>query len=356
MSAGKFMQRRPVLFLTTPIEDYLSDSLLIGLKQHDELLVVDFPKRESLYRSFGAENLARIYGKGCTLYGNLDDEPVDRENVLERLAGGQFAAVVIGNMWLHWPFIVEHRKLLKNQMTALLDGADTPRLVHQTSQLIRQPSTWFLSRFKTRFPIFKRELSIATARLGIADRIAPNFLLRALEAGNIPAGIHPTAFSIPEQKIVATPPAKTKDFPTHIVDAEVAKAVSDTRTSYAFDGEAEYYHDLQTSRFGVTTKRSGWDCMRHYEIAANGALICFRDLNRKPPHCAPHGLIAGENCISYSSAENLFDQTRTLTGGEYDRLQRNCIAWAHQNTCRHRADSLLITLDCPVRPLSEIRS
>jgi len=41
-------------------------------------------------------------------------------------------------------------------------------------------------------------------------------------------------------------------------------------------------------------KRGGWDCLRHYEIAAAGAVPCVRQLEGKPSSCAPHGLQAGE--------------------------------------------------------------
>ena len=73
---------------------------------------------------------------------------------------------------------------------------------------------------------------------------------------------------------------------SHIVDEEVAERMG-AASSHVFEREADYYRDLQASRFGITTKRTGWDCLRHYEIAANGAVPCFRDLDRKPPPLRP---------------------------------------------------------------------
>ena len=55
--------------------------------------------------------------------------------------------------------------------------------------------------------------------------------------------MHPISFGIPEEKIVDDVPAKTKDFPEHIVDAEVASRIGHS-TSYAFADEAAYYEEI----------------------------------------------------------------------------------------------------------------
>src|SRR5204863_8665429 len=91
--------------------------------------------------------------------------------------------------------------------------------------------------------------------------------------------------------------AKANLLPRHIVDPEVRARVAGASAAYAFDSEADYYADLQRARFGITTRRSGWDCLRHYEIAANGAVPCFRDLTLKASTCAPHGL-GDDNSVS----------------------------------------------------------
>ena len=50
------------------------------------------------------------------------------------------------------------------------------------------------------------------------------------------------------------------------------------------------------SRFGVTTKKSGWDCMRHYELAASGCVPCFRDLEEKPAMAGRTGWMRPTAC------------------------------------------------------------
>ena len=158
--------------------------------------------------------------------------------------------------------------------------------------------------------------------------------------------VRPTAFSIPEEKIVAEPPAKEKLFGSHIVDEEVAERLG-AASSHVFKREADYYRDLQVSRFGVTTKRAGWDCLRHYEIAANGAVPCFRDLDRKPQPCAPHGLRDGVNCLNYRDVDGLMRRVESIGDDEYERLQAGALEWARANSTRQRAVELLHEMGFP---------
>jgi len=46
--------------------------------------------------------------------------------------------------------------------------------------------------------------------------------------------------------------------------------------------EAEYKRDYRKAMFGVTRKKAGWDCMRHYEILASGAVPLFLDIQSAP--------------------------------------------------------------------------
>ena len=336
------MQR--ILFLTTPEEDYLSDSVLFGLKELDDTEVVDYPKRESLYISFPRDRLNTIYGNGFSLYGCLDDHDIDRDSVMKQLTDGRFDAVIVGNLWIQWEFVRENLAVLRRHRTVLLDGADNPRVFPHSGSLMKNPMNWPLSRLRRSFVVHKRELSVASARLGVLDRIAPSWLKRFLDRTGVPSGIKPISFSIPSRKVVSSPPTKLKLFPNHIVDRDVVDHLGDRSDKYLFSQEREYYNDLQVSKFGITTKRSGWDCMRHYEIAANGAVVCFRDLDLKPIHSAPHGLVPGENCVSYHSVDELMDITDQMSAEEYRRLQANSLSWITENTCEYRANALLSSM------------
>jgi hypothetical protein len=237
---------------------------------------------------------------------------------------------------------VELLPWLRGRRVAFLDGGDYPAPYPYGSSFWRVRQWWLLPRAHRRGLYFKRELTPATAQrryfmlvpAGLAERLP---FARALR---------PIAFSIPEQKIVRGPPAKRKQFNSHVVDAEVAARIGAT-AEYVFDDEAEYYADLQASRFGVTTKRTGWDAMRHYELAANGCVPCFRELERKPPRCAPHGLVAGVNCLSYGDADELLRQVESVDDARYTELQSGAHQWARDNTTRRRAAAFLKELGFP---------
>ena len=116
--------------------------------------------------------------------------------------------------------------------------------------------------------------------------------------------------------------------------------------SYAFEREAEYYADLQASRFGVTAKRTGWDALRHYELAANGCVPCFRQLERKPPPV----LRTASSPAAIASAtrrRGLAGQVDAVDEGRYAELQRGALDWARANSTRERARAFLDQLGFP---------
>jgi hypothetical protein len=95
----------------------------------------------------------------------------------------------------------------------------------------------------------------------------------------------PIQFSISEKKIVNEIPKKLQDFAT-VIPGKI--------NTYVFHSEKEYYHDYQKSYFGVTCCKGGWDCMRHYEILANGCIPYFLDLDKcdlNTMHFLPRDLI-----------------------------------------------------------------
>lgn len=323
-----------VLFLTSNTEDYLSNSLFHGLRSLLGEQVVDFPKSEISYRTY--PHLDRIYGRGFTLYGLLEDIPIDRTLVLDRARKGGFDLIVFGDIWRYFGSFVELLPALDATRVAFLDGADYPAPYPYASSFWRVPQWWTLPRAHKRGVYFKRELTAETAQRRYF------MLMPSRYADRLPfsKALRPIAFSIPEEKIVSQLPAKTKRFNTHVVDQEVAARVGAT-SSYAFETEADYYANLQASRFGITTKRTGWDALRHYEIAANACVPCFRDLERKPPTCAPHGLEPGRNCLSYGDADDLMRQVEAVDDERYAELQRGAVAWARDNSTRRRAEEFL---------------
>lgn len=85
--------------------------------------------------------------------------------------------------------------------------------------------------------------------------------------------LHPITFSIPAEKITERIPYKTK---------LVSNLIPGQTRTYIYNTEEDYYNEYKQSLFAITTKKAGWDCMRHYEILANGCIPYFPNLEQCP--------------------------------------------------------------------------
>lgn len=84
---------------------------------------------------------------------------------------------------------------------------------------------------------------------------------------------YPITFSIPSTKIVTDIPNKIRVLSEHIPG---------NRSTYHYNTETEYYKQYQESVFALTTQKAGWDCLRHYEIMANGCIPVFYGIDCCP--------------------------------------------------------------------------
>jgi len=91
--------------------------------------------------------------------------------------------------------------------------------------------------------------------------------------------IYPIGFCIPECKII-------KDI--GVKELAMAIIIPGDPKTYIYNSEKEYYEGYAKSVFGTTKQKAGWDCMRHYEILANGCIPWFEDLAACPPQTMTH--------------------------------------------------------------------
>ena len=110
---------------------------------------------------------------------------------------------------------------------------------------------------------------------------------------------HPIGFAISETKMVSAVPAKSKDF---------AFIIPGNLNTYIYREESEYYKDYQRSYFGITRMKGGWDCMRHYEILANGCVPYFLDIDNCPSN------------TMYFLPKNLIKKAMSLPGVSYGKI------------------------------------
>ena len=60
------------------------------------------------------------------------------------------------------------------------------------------------------------------------------------------------------------------------------------RETYRYTDEAAYFDQYADALYGVTMRKAGVDCLRHYEILASGSVPYF--LGMPPPHHLPYAI------------------------------------------------------------------
>jgi hypothetical protein len=325
--------------------DYLAESLFHGLRNLLGKNCVDVPRYDSMYSPLSDVMRSKLRGNGFTLYGLLEELPkLSDKRFFWQSEINEYDLIVVANIWNQWELFKTLSLSVPPEKIAILDGVDQPSIFPFSNMKWRlKYYIWsFLLRL-SKFKYFKRELISGSSIYGL-DRLLPAKFLQWIP---LPEHIFPISFSIPQEKIYQVDPKmKIKDFPLHIVDQEIAGRLQDTFHSpigsnvYHFSTEEEYYQDLRESRYGITTKRAGWDCLRHYELAANGCVLCFRDLDLKPITCAPHGLNES-NCIIYHDFDDLKSKIDKIDLSDYAQMQNMTYNWINNNSTIARAKQFL---------------
>ncbi|MCA8981381.1 MAG: glycosyltransferase family 1 protein [Planctomycetes bacterium] len=308
-----------VLYLTTPGEDYLQDGLLYGLRKRLGADLVDWPRKDVMYENC-AKPTSELYGRGFTMWKLLPDIAIDRppaDATIHAAAHG-FDLLVFASIrrqrteFAAWNSRRGLARFTDRPTAVFLDGEDKMRLL--------VPAV-------VHGKYYKRERTRRTATL-----------------------TRPISFSIPSEKLVLrVPREKPRRFATHVQCDEAYRVpwiAQHCERKYAFDTEDAYRRDLQSSLFGLTMKKAGWDCMRHYEVASNGCVPCFWRLSEKPKACAPFGLVDGVNCVDFTTAEELDRRTLELEADPqaYARIAQGALEWAREHACEAVADRWLASL------------
>jgi hypothetical protein len=153
--------------------------------------------------------------------------------------------------------------------------------------------------------------------------------------------IYPLSYSIPDECIVNSIPQKTQ---------LIAQTNPLDHSSYIFNEsqETDYYESYKSAKYAITTKKGGWDCLRHYEILANGCLPLFFDINK----CSPHKLtsLPKDLLTSYEYMQTYAMQTvdHPLAEKNYNILANRCLEWTKTNcSCSKSAKYVLTKQDSP---------
>lgn len=210
--------------------EYLDDCLLHGLRSLEGDNIIDSPRIWPMYKdSFGdgKKELSSITARGFTLYGQLDDN-IDRDDLECKIKLGYFDLIIMHSWYLgqYYDLVTQYTPRHK---IVWLDGRDEQQILTQFLG-----TGWY----------FKRELVKETP------------------------GVLPISFAFPEEKI-QTPSEKNR---------AVAHCVPGELSTYIYNIEQDYYDQYNEALFGITKRKNGWDCLRHYEILGSQCVPWFIDI------------------------------------------------------------------------------
>lgn len=327
-----------VLFIHDNIPDYLCAGLFHGLRSILGTNCLDLPRFDCMYKTMSEGTKSKIRGNAFSLYGLLDEssELVNDRFFIWHKNIHEFDYYIIADIWNCWPTYMRLSKLVDAKKIIIIDPSDSLRLFpfNNFRSDLKIVILNLINGISSKSKYFKREISgFKSDQFGF-----PDFISNALSFLFSRNTLYPISFSIPEEKITrVTIKEKTQLFTKVIVDEEfdnfnsssVILPLNDTK--YHFTDEASYYKDIQISKFGITMKRAGWDCLRHYEYAANGTVLCFKQLDKKHIACAPHDLISS-NCIMYNDKDELLYKINQINDIQYESLLNNTYNWIQSKT------------------------
>lgn len=229
-------------------EDYLAD-LIIGQLLTSKNVAKLYTNRLPEYMFWDYPSNIKLYGNGYTVFRKLNPslkakiQIINEENLFDFFSA-QIADKILYTSVHRRSFPQNHHladyfgfisKYYDKENIIVIDGEDHTRVIRDLAT-------------QTRY--YKREL--LPSDYDVAE---------------------PISFSLPSFQII---PEK--------IDKEYLLAPCDPRyrPSYKFQTEKEYYNQYLKALFGVTKKKGGWDCMRHYEILACNCLPYFLNIDEKP--------------------------------------------------------------------------
>lgn len=232
------MLMNKLLYISLGDPDYQCDCLLHGFYN---LLGENLTHTDDYYLMYKEhttpEQLFNSSGRGFTIWGNLPKYLNDKSDIENKIKNKYFDFIVYGSVRRCKDYLNLVLENYPKNKIAIVDGEDDTLLVKNDG-----------------IPYFKRELLY-----------------------NNLSNVFPISFSIPQEKILkdTTDIKKIKLLADYIPNAC-------SGSGYVYLNEEEYYNNYKEAYFGLTHKKGGWDCMRHYEILGNYCMPNFPDLHACP--------------------------------------------------------------------------
>lgn len=112
-----------ILYLSNCIcPDYLRCLMLTGFKEIYQNKVVDIPKIPHIYK--GCCGTSGLYGKGISYTQNVEDLPIDRTNIEQRIINKEFDLIIYGSLHRGMPYLDLVQRVYPSEKIVYFCGED----------------------------------------------------------------------------------------------------------------------------------------------------------------------------------------------------------------------------------------
>ena len=221
--------------------DYLNDNIFHGGRSLFGESFIDSNEAWYMYDDLSINDKSSLYGMGFTIAGKLPKLNINREFIEDKIRSKFYDLIIYGSVHRNLDYIDLVKSIYSKNKVVFLDGEDETKIL---TELLKYGV------------YFKRELSDEYINL-----------------------VYPISFSIPKN-LINIQPVENK--------IKIISNSSSYETGYLYSDEETYYKNYTNSYFGLTKKKAGWDCLRHYEILMNGCLPLFSNLHNLPKNIMIH--------------------------------------------------------------------
>ncbi len=290
--------------------DYECHCLFHGLHELNDVTVYTLNDQPYMFSDYPSEKRASLYGMGFTIATQIDPQKKSnqtKKDVEECIKNHFYDCIIYGS--IHrcldlWDIV---REYYSREQIICVDGEDwiypyapkddirKARFYHLIGTLLnRKQYTLWYDELK----------SIEDKQVTTLDKCLGQSIVfkRELSKKYYPE-INPISFAIPEKLVLKEIPIKNVRL-AHIIPGKL--------DTYIYKTEDAYFRGYQDAYWGVTFKKAGWDCMRHYEILANGCIPYFPDIDNCPNEIM---VPFPKQIIKYT---NLLYENNVLGGWEVD--------------------------------------
>lgn len=273
-----------ILFVACSGEiDYECHCLFHGLHELKNTTVYTLNDQPYMFADYPSEKRRLLYGMGFTIAAKIDPfkkHHQSKEEVEKCIMQHFYDLVIYGS--IHrcldlWDLVRDH---YKKEEIICVDGEDwiTPNCYANFDYNVRMlefklPLYKYLGKEKSA-NFTKFLLKEINRREEILNKCISCAIVFKRELNlNLYPQVKPISFAIPSSIIVNKSPVKSR---------RLAFIQPGKPETYIYKTEEDYYKGYQESYWGLTTKKAGWDCLRHYEIMANGCIPYFPDIYECP--------------------------------------------------------------------------